>query len=106
MSSKTVIFLLLAVILISLSVLPLRRGRQLNCDSGVYERARVVGFPFNAYEFSGEKDMICVPKGQTLHSGDAFTRSFDTAALWFDLIVNGAIIIGAYYFLEPRRAAK
>jgi len=106
MSRNTVIFLLLAVALISLSVLPLRRGRVLNCDSGVYERARVVGFPFVAYEFTGEKTMICVLKSQPTTYAEAFKSSLDTAALWFDLILNGAVIMGAYYFLEPRKATR
>lgn len=106
MSKAVVIISLVSVVLLIAALLPIRRGVELNCDDGVYVKMREVGLPFSYYQTTGQGDMICVPKGQSLNAGVGETKSrFDPAQLWFDLILYGGIFMGTLFLMDKRKAA-
>ena len=84
------VFLFLTIVL----VFPLRRGQALDCDRGVYTRMQEMGLPFAYYQAPNKGNMICVPEGAPYNS-KALGASFSPAPLWFDLVIDGGVALGA-----------
>ncbi|HUB93759.1 MAG TPA: hypothetical protein VMB52_04605 [Verrucomicrobiae bacterium] len=90
------IFIVTIGVLIAINLVPLRRGETISCGdrTKTKQRALVFGVPFPFFATTGQK--TC-----SLDNGGA-SSAFNTAGLWFDLIIAGFVLVGAYTVLESR----
>lgn len=101
-----------ALLVIGLNVIPLRRGAEvIVCYSGGSKgfQPTVMGLPFGYYGYvkgsvpCANLDATDPNAPLTIDNGKG---KFNTAAAWFDLIIGGAAVLGTYFAVGYRKAAK
>jgi hypothetical protein len=64
----------------------------------------VRGMPFGYSSTTGEpEDVVCYDAAADVYSAAPITPTFQTAAVWFDLIVYGAVLTAAYMLVDKVR---
>jgi hypothetical protein len=103
------IFLVVTVALLAINLAPIRRGEKLVCvaDTGKHpKRAIVVGLPFGFYQSASAGSDCILQADEPAEVGVKPKNTiFTSASLWFDLIIAGIIVLGAYDLLGQKKAA-
>ncbi|HET6924761.1 MAG TPA: hypothetical protein VFH39_02960 [Candidatus Saccharimonadales bacterium] len=64
---------------------------------------RVRGFPFGYSATTGDDTATCMNAADPIYAYHPVTASFQTASVWFDLIVYGVVLTAAYLLIDQTK---
>jgi hypothetical protein len=106
---RTILFVAIILVLLIVNVVPLRQGEALICPQSAKTDAHVItfGIPFSFLSTKGShSECATTSEKQNLAPKSEHNYYFDTASVWFDLLIDGMILLGAYYILGQKRILK
>lgn len=99
-------FLVASLVLIIAVLLPLPRGDKLVCNGDANPNARMLesGLPFGYFETKAAHHEPCLSLNSLGQATPAHNH-FNTASLWFDLLIVGGVLATVNYFLRRMGSA-